>query len=345
VASIARVPAQPATPAARGRPVASLVALVAAVLLQALPVFAQPTTAGAAFPTRPLRLVVPFAAGGAADVMARTIGAHFASAWGQPAVIDNRSGAGGLIAAEITARAVADGHTLMLAEPALASLPWLHAKPTVDVLRDLAPVTGIASAPQVVTVNATLPVRTVQDLVAWGRANPARFNFGSPGRGSTGDLAGELLRTMTGVNFTVVTYKGAAPALAALAAGEVTFTASSMLAGMPLVKSGRLRAIGTTGAKRHGATPDIPSIAEQGLAGYRITQWWGLVAPRGVPPAVIARITSETGAALGGVELKERLAALYAEPMPLDAQAFGAFLREEVESLGRIIRAAGIKPE
>jgi tripartite-type tricarboxylate transporter receptor subunit TctC len=306
---------------------------------------AQTAAPAASFPTRPLRFVVPFAAGGAADVMARTIGAHFASAWGQPAVIDNRSGAGGLIAAEITARAVADGHTLMLAEPALASLPWLHAKPTVDVLRDLAPVAGIASAPQVITVQPSLPVRSVQELVAWGRANPTRFNFGSPSRGSTGDLAGELLRTMTGVNFTVVTYKGAAPALAALAGGEVTFTASSMLAGMPLVKSGRVRAIGTTGAKRHGATPDIPSMAEQGLPGYRITQWWGLVSPRGVPGNVVARITAETGVALAGADLRERLAALYAEPMPMDAQAFGAFIREEVEALGRIIRAAGIKPE
>ena len=301
--------------------------------------------AAEAFPVKPVRFIVPFAAGGAADVMARTIGAQFTQAWGQTTIIDNRTGAGGLIAAELTARAGADGYTLMLAEPALASLPSLYSKLSVDVMRDFTPLGGIATAPQVITVGNTVPAKTAQELIAHARGNPGKFNFGSPGRGSTGDLSGELFRIMGKFEFTVVPYKGAVPALAALAGGEVTFSASSMLAAMPLVKAGKMRAIGTTGPKRHSLTPEIPTMAEQGLPGYQIMQWWGLVSPRGTPKAVVSTINTAIGQALASPDMKERLAGLYAEPWPSSPEAFGAFIKSEIDALGKIIRAAGIKAE
>ena len=301
--------------------------------------------AAEAFPVKPVRFIVPFAAGGAADVMARTIGAQFSQSWGQTTIVDNRTGAGGLIAAELTARAGADGYTLMLAEPALASLPSLYSKLSIDVMRDFTPLGGIATAPQVVTVANVVPAKTAQELIAFARANPGKFNFGSPGRGSTGDLSGELFRMMGKFEFTVVPYKGAVPALAALAGGEVSFSASSMLAAMPLVKAGKMRAVGTTGPKRHSLTPEIPTMAEQGLAGYQIMQWWGLVSPRGTPAGVVSAINAEIGRALATPELKERLATLYAEPWPSSPQVFGAFLKSEIDALGKIIRAAGIKAE
>jgi tripartite-type tricarboxylate transporter receptor subunit TctC len=314
-------------------------------LLCAVAVGVPHAIAAEAFPVKPVRFIVPFAAGGAADVMARTIGAQFSQAWGQTTIVDNRTGAGGLIAAELTARAGADGYTLMLAEPALASLPSLYSKLSIDVMRDFTPLGGIATAPQVITVANTVPAKTAQELIAHARSNPGKFNFGSPGRGTTGDLSGELFRMMGKFEFTVVPYKGAVPALAALAGGEITFSASSMLAAMPLVKAGKMRAIGTTGPKRHSLTPEIPTMAEQGLAGYQITQWWGLVSPRGTPKAVVSTINTAIGQALASPDMKERLAGLYAEPWPSSPEAFGAFIKSEIDALGKIIRAAGIKAE
>lgn len=332
----------------RGRPMVpwrAPAALAASAAAIAVAIGASPVLAAEAFPVKPVRFIVPFAAGGAADVMARTIGAQFSQAWGQTTIVDNRTGAGGLIAAELTARAGADGYTLMLAEPALASLPSLYSKLPIDVLRDFTPLGGIATAPQVVTVSNAVPGKGAQDLIAFARANPGKVNFGSPGRGTTGDLSGELLRMMGKFEFTVIPYKGAVPALAALAGGEVTLTASSMLAAMPLVRAGKMRAIGTTGPKRHSLTPEIPTMAEQGLPGYQIMQWWGLVSPRGTPKLVVSTLNAAIGRSLGTAELKDRLAALFAEPWPSSPEAFGAFLKAEIDSLGKIIRAAGIKAE
>lgn len=318
---------------------ASLVAALAAALAT------SPLLAAEAFPVKPVRFIVPFAAGGAADVMARTIGAQFSQIWGQTTIVDNRTGAGGLIAAELTARAGADGYTLMLAEPALASLPSLYSKLPIDVLRDFTPLGGIATAPQVITVSNTIAAKGAQELIAFARANPGKVNFGSPGRGSTGDLSGELFRMMGKFEFTVVPYKGAVPALAALAGGEITLSASSMLAAMPLVRAGKMRAVGTTGPKRHSLTPDVPTIAEQGLPGYEIMQWWGLVAPRGTPKPVVSTINAAIAQSLASSEMKERLATLFAEPWPSSPEVFGAFIKSEIDSLGKIIRAAGIKAE
>jgi tripartite-type tricarboxylate transporter receptor subunit TctC len=306
---------------------------------------AASAVAAGAFPVKPVRFIVPFAAGGAADVMARTIGSQFSQAWGQTMIVDNRTGAGGLIAAELTARAGGDGYTLMLAEPALASLPSLYSKLPIDVMRDFTPLGGIATAPQVMTVAGSVTARGAQELIAYARANPGKVNFGSPGRGTTGDLSGELFRMMGKFEFTVVPYKGAVPALAALAGGEVTLTATSMLAAMPLVKAGKIRAVGTTGPRRHGLTPELPTMAEQGLPGYQIMQWWGLVAPRGTPRPVVSTINAAIGQSLNTPEMKDRLAALYAEPWPSSPEAFGAFIRSEIDALGKIIRAAGIKAE
>ncbi len=306
---------------------------------------AASAVAAGAFPVKPVRFIVPFAAGGAADVMARTIGSQFSQAWGQTMIVDNRTGAGGLIAAELTARAGGDGYTLMLAEPALASLPSLYSKLPIDVMRDFTPLGGIATAPQVMTVAGSVTARGAQELIAYARANPGKVNFGSPGRGTTGDLSGELFRMMGKFEFTVVPYKGAVPALAALAGGEVTLSASSMLAAMPLVKAGKIRAVGTTGPRRHGLTPELPTMAEQGLPGYQIMQWWGLVAPRGTPRSVVSTINAAIGQSLNTPEMKDRLAALYAEPWPSSPEAFGAFIRSEIDALGKIIRAAGIKAE
>jgi tripartite-type tricarboxylate transporter receptor subunit TctC len=332
----------PEVSAVLARPRLCRPALVALTMLASAPVA---IAAEQAFPVKSVRFIVPFAAGGAADVMARTIGAQFTQGWGQVTIIDNRTGAGGLIAAEITARAGADGYTLMLAEPALASLPSLYSKLSIDVLRDFTPLGGIATAPQVVTVGTAVPAKTAQELIAYARNNPGKVNFGSPGRGSTGDLTGELFRLMGKFDYTVVPYKGAVPALAALAGNEVTFSGSSMLAAMPLVKAGKLRAVGTTGPKRHSLTPDIPTIAEQGLPGYQIMQWWGLVAPSGTPKNVVSTINAEIGRALATSEMKDRLAALYAEPWPSSPEVFGAFIKAEISALGKIFKAAGIKPE
>ena len=294
------------------------------------------------YPSRPLRIVVPFAAGaGVLDIMARLVGQHLGAALGQQVVIDNRPGAGGIVGAEVVARAEPDGYTLLMGNTALMVSPYLYARLSFDPLTDFVPVTMVNSAPLLLVVNPSVPVQSVRELIAYAKARPDQLNYGSGGVGSTPYLSTELFKSMT----VHVPYKGGAPALADLMAGQLTFMIENVPGTLPLVKSGKLRALAITSAHRSPLVPDLPTMAEAGVAGYEMVGWNGIFVARGTPPAIVTRLGAELAKVLGLPDMKEQMATLGAEPGGDTPQAFGAFVAAESVRWGRIIKEKGIRPE
>ncbi len=299
-----------------------------------------------AWPTRPLRLVVPFSAGaGILDIMARLVSQQLSAALGQQIVVDNKPGAGGNVGAEIVAKAAPDGYTLLIAGPALVVSPFLYARLDFDPLTDFAAVTMINSAPLLLVVHPSLPFRSVADLVAYGRANPGKLNYGSGGVGATPYLAAELLKSMAGFDAVHVPYKGGAPALADLVAGQLSFMIENVPGTLPFVKDGKLRALAITSRERSALVPDLPTMIEAGVAGYEMIGWNGIFVPKGTPADVIERLHGALATILRGAELREQFARLGAEAVGNAPATFAAFVREESARWGKIIRDRGIKPE
>ncbi|HKA46054.1 MAG TPA: tripartite tricarboxylate transporter substrate binding protein [Burkholderiales bacterium] len=304
--------------------------------------------AGAAqdYPSRPIRVIDSFPAGGNTDVLARTLGQKLFERWGQPIIVDNRPGAAGNIGAEIAARAAPDGHTLLMGlTTTLAPSMTLFPKLPYDAVRDFAPVGTVASSLLVMLVHPSLPVKSTKDLIVLARARPGELRYASSGVGGPLHLATELLKAKAGVDMVHVAYKGGAPAAAAVASGEVQLGFASLAASLPLIKAGRLRAIAVSTPKRSSALPDVPTIAESGLADFDITTWYGLLAPAGTPAVVIAKINSEVARALKLPDVAERLSLLGLEPRTGTPQEFGAILKAEIALYAKIIKDAGIKPE
>ena len=304
------------------------------------------TVLAQAYPSRPIRIVVPFAAGaGVLDIMARLVGQHLGASLGQQVVIDNRPGAGGIVGAEVVAKAEPDGYTLLMGNTALVVSPYLYAKLPFEPLADFVPVTLVNSAPLLLVVHPSVPVQSVKELIAYAKARPGQLNYGSGGVGSTPYLATELLKAMAGIDVVHVPYKGGAPALADLVAGQLTFMIENVPGTMPLVKSGKLRALAITSAQRSPLAPDLPTMAEAGVPDYEMVGWNGVFVAKGTPAEIVARLNSDLAKVLRLPDVKEQMATLGAEPGGDSTPAFGAFVKAESARWGRIIKERGIRPE
>jgi len=298
------------------------------------------------YPAKPIRIIVPSTPGGSVDMLARTIGARLGERWGQQVVVDNRSGAGGIIAGELTAKAAPDGYTLIMATiSSMATNVSLARNLPYDPVRDFAPVTHVASQQIVLLANANFAAKTLPELIALAKAKPGQIAFGTAGNGTGGHLAGELLKILAGIDLTHIPYKGSSPALVDVISGQVPLTPISINTALPAIKSGRVRALGVSGAHRSPALPDTPTMQESGVRGYESYTWYGLLAPKATPRAVVLKLNAETVAILKIPEVRERLLADGAEPVGNTAEQFGAFIKSEIEKWGKVIKAAGLKAE
>jgi tripartite-type tricarboxylate transporter receptor subunit TctC len=298
------------------------------------------------WPSRPLRLVVPFAAGaGVLDIMARLVGTRLGEALGQAVVIDNRPGAGGIVGAEVVAKAEPDGSTLLMGNTALVVSPFLYARLPFDPLADFVAVTRVNSAPLMLAVHPAVPVRSAAELIAYAKARPGQLNYGSGGIGTTPWLATELLKSMTGIDVVHVPYKGGAPALADLVAGQLTFMIENVPGTLPMVQSGKLRALAISSAERLALLPELPTLAEAGVPGYAMVGWNGVFVPKGTPREIARLLNAALVKVLHSTEVKEQMATLGAETVGDSPEAFASFARSEAERWGQIIRERGIKPE
>lgn len=312
----------------------------------ATPAAAQPKTAAAAYPTKPVRFVVPFAPGGSNDIVARAIALRLTETLGQPFVVDNRSGAGGVVGTQMVAKAAADGYTIgMGSTSALAINPALIKKLLYDPVRDFAPVTVVASAPYVLSVHPSVQARTVKELVALAKAKPGTLHFSSAGNGATNHLAGEIFKSATGIDMVHVPYKGAGPAMLDAIAGQVQLTFGPIVSTLPHVRSAKLRGLGVSSAKRASVAPDLPTIAESGVPGYDVVNWYGIVAPASTPKRIIDQLNREIVRILNSKELKDRLTREGAEVVANAPDAFSAFIRAELVKWGRAVRDAKVALE
>ena len=298
------------------------------------------------YPTRPVRFVVPFAPGGSTDTLARTLGVKLADTLGQQVVVDNRPGGNGDIGMLIVAQAPPDGHTLLLGYIAnLAIAPSLHAKMPYDPTRDYAPITQIATSPNVMTAHAAVPAKGLKDLVALAKAKPGTVNFASTGVASVGHLTGELLNNLAGMKMTHVPYKGGGAAIIGLLSGDVQVMFSGFSAAMPHIKSGKIRSLAVTGAQRSPALADVPTIAEQGFPGVEATAWYGVLAPAGTPRPVVMRLHGDVAKALKQPDVIQRLGALGFEIVGSTPEHFGAYIKTEIRKWEKVVKASGAKPD
>jgi len=298
------------------------------------------------YPIKTVRLVLPFAAGSAVDVLARIYGQKMSEAWGQQVLVDNRTGASGIIGMEAIARAAPDGYTLGMGNVATLALnPGLYAKLPYDVTRDYTPILYAAAIRNSLEVHPSLPVRSVKELIALAKARPGELNYASGGVGSAQHVPMEMLKAMTGINIVHISYKGLTPAFNDVLAGQVPMMVSGVVTALPHHKAGRLRIIATTGATRTAVTPEIPTMAEAGVRGYDFDSWTGFLAPAGTPPAIVSQVHAETARISNLPEVRERLTAAGFEVVGGPPDAFATLIRDNNARLGKVIRDAGIKAE
>jgi tripartite-type tricarboxylate transporter receptor subunit TctC len=301
--------------------------------------------AHAQYPGKPVRVVVPSSPGGGTDIIARIVAPKLSERLGQQIVIDNRPGAGTMIGGEIVAKSPPDGYTLLMCVSTLATNPVIYKKVPYNALTDFAPVTLVLSAPNILVVHPSLPVKTVKELIWFAQARPGQLNFGSAGAGTGPHLGMELFMSMTGTRMVHIPYKGSGPAMIDLLSGQVTTMVATMLTGLPHVRSGRLRALGITGVKRIAAAQDVPTIAEAGVPGYEAVQWYGLVAPAQTPRDIVIRLNREMVSILQSSDVKDRFAADGGDTAPTTPEDFGRYIKSEMEKWARVAKAAGIRPE
>ena len=300
----------------------------------------------AAYPERPIRLVVPAAAGGAIDVVGRIVGLKLGEQLGQTIVIDNRGGANNIIGTEIAARSPPDGYTLLITAGAHTINPAVYRKLPYDALRDFTPISHIAnSGGLVIVVHPSFGARTLQQLIDMARASPGKIAYGSAGFGNSTHIAGEMFQVMAGVKLIHVPYKGAGPAVNDLLGGQIPLMFGPSPVVVPMVQAGRLRPLAFTGLKRSSQLPDAPTVDEAGVKGYENSGWYGMYGPRGVPKAIVARLNAALVAIVKMPDTRERFAALNLEPVGSSPEQFAQFLKDDLEKYARIAKAAGIKPE
>jgi tripartite-type tricarboxylate transporter receptor subunit TctC len=320
-------------------------------LLQGLALMASavaPTRAQSpAWPSRPVRMVIPFPAGGATDIIGRTIAQKLAVTLGQQVIVENRPGAGGTIGADSVAKTTPDGHTLLMATSSTHSIgPALNPKMPYDAFRDFAPIAHIANAPSVLVVGANSPARTVQELVTLLRKSPGRYNFGSSGIGTYPHLSAEMFKWRAGGIFVVhIPYRGTGLVITDLVAGQIAFLMDSIVSAQPHIRDGKVRALAVTGAKRSGSLPAVPTFTESGIPGMEFSNWFGLFAPAGTPPEIVARLNRELNAITRSAEVTERLERAGAEAAGGTPEQFARTYKDEHDSWKAVIKRADIKPE
>ena len=297
------------------------------------------------YPNRPIRAVVPFAPGGAVDIVARMTAAKLGEALGQTVVVDNRAGAGGTLGTDIVAKARPDGYTVLIGSMGVAVNAVLYPKLPYDTLRDLAPVTMLAEQPNVVVVHPSVAAKSVRELIALAKAKPGQITYGSGGVGSNSHFATVLFLMMAHVDMLHVPYKGLGPAITELVGGQVQMAVSNVSTALPHVKSGRLRLIAVTTMKRFGLFPDTPTVAESGVPGYQSSGWYALWAPARTPREIVAKLTAETTRALASPAMQSELRAQGLEAIPTTPEAFTSRLRAEIAQWGKVVKATGATPE
>jgi tripartite-type tricarboxylate transporter receptor subunit TctC len=313
-------------------------AVLSAALAVSVPVTAQP------FPSKPVKLVVPFPPGGSLDNVGRLLALKLTDAWGQTVVVENRPGAGGNVGADAVAKSPADGYTVVMGALSTHAVnPSLYAKMPYDAVKDFAPISLVAITPNVLIVNTASPIKSLRDLIADAKAHPGKLNFGSGSNGSAGHLAGELFKVETGTDVAHIPFKGGAPALQALLAGETQFMFDNLANAMAQVKGGKARAIAVTTAQRSKLAPDLPTMAEAGLPGFDISTWFGILAPAGTPADVVAKWNADLVAVLNAPDVREKMLAQGAEPAPTTPAEFAAFIARERDKYARIVKASGAK--
>ena len=320
--------------------VLALLALPLVLLVDAAPAHAQ------VFPNKPIRLVVPFPPGGPLDTVGRAIAQKLTEAWGQSVVVDNRPGAGGNIGADLVAKATPDGYTVVMGALSTHAVnPSLYPKMPYDAVKDFAPITLVAVTPNVLVVNPALPVNSVRELIAYAKAHPGKLAFGSGSNGSAGHLAGELFKADTGTDLLHVPFKGAAPAMQALLAGDIQLMFDNLASASAQVKAGKLKALAVTTARRSPLAPELPTMAESGLAGFDISTWFGLLAPAGTPADIVAKWNAEVTRILRTPEMRDRLTAMGAEAAPDTPAEFAQFISSEAAKYARIVKLSGARPD
>ncbi len=297
------------------------------------------------FPNRPIRLVVPFVPGGTADTIARIVSDKLLVRLGRPIVLDTRAGANSVLGCDIVAQSNPDGHTLIIVAAGFAVNPSLRKKLPYDSLRDFAPVGLVGIGPYLLTIHSSIPANNVNEFIAWGKARPGQVSYASTGVGSPPHLAMELLKTMAGVDFVHVPYKGGGAVLPDLLSGRVPLHFSSVSTAGPHVRAGRLKAIAMTTPKRSPSMPEVPTFDEAGLKGYDVTGWYGLLTPAKTPPAIVNRINSELRQVVADGETQKRLFQAGIEPMPNSPAEFAALIRSEIPKWAKVMKAAGVEPE
>jgi len=295
------------------------------------------------YPVRPVRIIVPSPPSGGTDIVARVLAQHFSNAFGQQFFVENKPGAGNVIGIEAAARAAPDGYTLLVSASTIALNSVLYKKVPYDPVRDFAPITLAATAPNILVVNPKLPLKTLADLIAAAKAQPGKLTYGTPGIGTSPHLCMELFKSMAGVDLQHVPYKGTAAAVMDIIGGQIEVAFATALTAKPLIDAGRLRALAVSGPRRVEALPGVPPVAEAGVPGYEAMQWYGLLAPAGTPSAIIERVHAEAMVALRSPEMKARLAADGAEPAGTTPAEFGAYIKRELEKWSRVRDAAHIE--
>ncbi|MBI3055200.1 MAG: tripartite tricarboxylate transporter substrate binding protein [Betaproteobacteria bacterium] len=305
---------------------------------------AQPRPAETAkdYPNRPIRLVVPSSPGGGTDIIARQLSVRLTERWGQQVIVDNRPGAGQMIGISLVAKSPPDGYTLVMTATPLAVNTVLYKKVPYDPIRDFAPVTQVAAMPNLLVMHPTLPVRNVKQMIALAKSRPGELAYASSGFGTGPHLSMELFNHMADIKLQHVPYKGTGPALLDTISGHVPLLMSTLLPPLPHLKTGRLRALGVTSAKRVSSLPDVPTVAEGGVAGYEVVGWYGIAAPAGTPQPVVAKLQAEISAILHAPETRDKLAAEGAEAVGSKPEEFSAFLKSEIDKWGKVVKAAGI---
>lgn len=297
------------------------------------------------YPAKPIKVIVPYPPGGPTDVLGRIVGARLGERLGQPVVIENRAGASGMIGADLVAKSPADGYTLLVNASIHVINPSLYVQSKYDAIADFAPISRLADVPLVLVVNPKLPIHSVKDLIAFTKTAKPGVSFASSGNGAAPHLAGEAFKVAAGVQMQHVPYKGSSPALTDLIGGQVQVMFDSLPSSMPFVKSGALRAVAVTTARRVAALPNVPTIAESGLPGFDISTWYGMWAPAGTPPALLHRLSSEIAAIVRLPEVREQFAGLGAEPVGDTPEEFSAFTRSELAKWSRIVKQSGARLE
>ncbi len=299
---------------------------------------------GQAWPTKPIKWIVPFAPGGTTDILARTIGEKLSVALGQPVIVENKPGAGGGLGADFVAKAAPDGYTILGGTISTNAInASLYKDLPYDPVRDFIPITLIARVPNMLVVNNDVPAKNVAELIALMKKSPGKYTFASSGNGTSQHLSGELFKGIAGVDMQHIPYKGSPPALQDVMGGAVTMTFDNITTAWPLAKGGKLRALGVTTAKRSPAAPDVPTLAEAGLVGYEIGSWQGVFAPAGTPPDIVKRLNAEIVKIINLPDVKEKLLVLGAEPVGNSSEEFTVFVKAEVVKWGDVVKKSGAR--